>query len=41
MSEINVRDFIFENLSPYNGDSSFLVVQLNRLKNYGQRLKNY
>lgn len=35
--EINVRDFIQHNYTPYEGDESFYVVQQKKQKNYGMK----
>ena len=35
--EINVRDFIQKNYTPYEGDSSFLVGTTEKTKNYGMK----
>ncbi len=39
--EVNVRDFIQNNYTPYEGDESFLVGHLQRqLTNYGESFRN-
>ena len=40
-SEINVRDFIQKNYTPYEGDSSFLNPPTDKQKNYGMKFWNY
>ena len=35
--EINVRDFIQHNYTPYEGDSNFLEKQLKKQINYGMK----
>ena len=36
-SEINVRDFIQHNYTPYEGNESFLLVQQKKQKNFGMK----
>ena len=35
--EINVREFIQKNYTPYEGDSSFLAGATEKTKNYGMK----
>ena len=39
--EINVRDFIQENYTPYHGDDSFLVDSTEKTKKVWSKLQSY